>query len=82
MDEYGFSGRLKRLRELRGWTRTQLAKLSGCDFGELCRVERGDKEDVTGDMVRRLGQTFQVSTDYLLGMDAYPVQEPYDVVPR
>jgi transcriptional regulator with XRE-family HTH domain len=62
----------QRLRELRArydWSLHELAARSGVHYITIHRAEKGSTR-ITAPVVMALARTLQVSTDYLLGMDA------------
>jgi transcriptional regulator with XRE-family HTH domain len=62
----------QRLRELRArhdWTLHELAARSGVHYITIHRAEKGSTR-ITAPVVIALAKTLQVTTDYLLGMDA------------
>jgi transcriptional regulator with XRE-family HTH domain len=62
----------QRLRELRArydWTLHELAERSGVHYVTIHRAEKGSTR-ITAPVVIALAKTLQVTTDYLLGVDA------------
>ena len=62
----------QRLRELRArydWTLHELAARSGVHYITIHRAEKGSTR-ITAPVVIALAKTLQVTTDYLLGVDA------------
>lgn len=59
--------RLKHLREIRGYTHTELAELLEVSYPQIYRYEAG-KSDPSGDVISRMANLFNVTTDYLLGI--------------
>lgn len=63
--------RIKRLRKEHRWNQTELGQHIGVSTQVVSNWERNytqpDKEDIY-----KLAQTFQVTTDYLLGLSNYP----------
>ncbi len=62
----------QRLRELRArydWTLQELAERSGVHYITIHRAEKGSTR-ITAPVVIALAKTLQVTTDYLLGVDA------------
>ena len=62
----------QRLRELRArydWTLHELADRSGVHYITIHRAEKGSTR-ITAPVVIALAKTLQVTTDYLLGVDA------------
>lgn len=61
--------RIKKLRELKGMTQTELAKQLGITRSSVNAWEMGISVPSTQYVVE-LSQLFKVSTDYILGVDA------------
>jgi transcriptional regulator with XRE-family HTH domain len=62
----------QRLRELRArydWSLQELAERSGVHYVTIHRAEKGSTR-ITAPVVIALAKSLQVTTDYLLGMDA------------
>jgi transcriptional regulator with XRE-family HTH domain len=62
----------QRLRELRArydWSLHELAERSGVHYITIHRAEKGSTR-ITAPVVIALAKTLQVTTDYLLGVDA------------
>jgi len=59
--------RLKKLRESRRMTHAELAELLGLGVRQISRYESG-VNDPTGDVLIKIAEVFNVSTDYLLGI--------------
>ena len=66
--EYKFAQRLKELRAEKNLSMVQLAKLMGITDGSICRWENG-KHDIKGEQLFKLAQIFNVSMDYLAGLE-------------
>jgi transcriptional regulator with XRE-family HTH domain len=67
----------QRLRELRArydWTLQELAERSGVHYVTIHRAEKGSTR-ITAPVVIALAKALQVTTDYLLGVDAESAQE-------
>ncbi len=60
--------RLKELREEKGLSMQALSKIIGISDSSLGRWER-DEGDITGDNLIILAKFFNVTTDYLLGIE-------------
>ncbi|KAA0766434.1 helix-turn-helix domain-containing protein [Bacillus sp. SH5-2] len=75
--------RLKKLRESRGLTHTQVAEYLGITRQAYTNYENGDREIKT-ETLRKLVDFFNTSADYLLGTTDDPssstsnVEKPYD----
>ena len=71
-----------RIRELRTrdkLTQAELAKRIGISPSTLGRIEKGEIESTGSDILMKLAETFQVSTDFLLGITCYPDKKNYAV---
>lgn len=62
--------RLRMLRAKHDWTLDELAQRAQVGRVTIHRAERGS-ERITAPVIMRLARTFDVTTDYLLGMDAF-----------
>ncbi|MED0672126.1 helix-turn-helix transcriptional regulator [Aneurinibacillus aneurinilyticus] len=60
--------RVKRLREKKGWTQRDFAKKLGISNSVLSRVENGEKKNVEDYLIKRLAETLDTSSDYLLDL--------------
>jgi transcriptional regulator with XRE-family HTH domain len=60
-------GRIKELRERRGWSQSELARRAHVRQALLSALETGRQPDTTGSVLRRLARTLGVSIDYLVG---------------
>ncbi|HGH7180705.1 helix-turn-helix domain-containing protein [Bacillus luti] len=75
--------RLKKLRESRGLTHTQVAEYLGITRQAYTNYENGDREIKT-ETLRKLVDFFNTSADYLLGTTDDPssstsnIEKPYD----
>jgi transcriptional regulator with XRE-family HTH domain len=63
--------RFREIREKRGLSKRQLAKLSGFQEMQILRYESGENDPSTENL-KRLAQILKVSTDYLLGISDDP----------
>ena len=63
--------RLKHLREGKNYTHQELANLLGVGYAQIYRFEAG-KADPGSDVLALMASMFNVSTDYLLGIDDDP----------
>jgi transcriptional regulator with XRE-family HTH domain len=59
--------RLKQLREARQYTHAELAALLDVGYAQINRYEAG-RTTPAGDVIVRIAEVFNVSTDYLLGL--------------
>ena len=60
--------RIKALRQKKGWSQRELARLAGVRHATLVKLETGMRTETRTDIVRRLAKTLGVTTDYLIGM--------------
>jgi len=61
----GFAQRLRSLRKQKNLSQTELGKLAGLHYTHIGRFERGASRP-SGDTLKRLADTLDVSSDYLL----------------
>ena len=59
--------RLKDLRVEKGWTLDKLAEETGLSKSALGLYETDDKRDISPFAILKLAETYEVTTDYLLG---------------
>jgi SOS-response transcriptional repressor LexA len=65
--EAGMLGKtIKSLRENRGWSIYRLAELAGVDKGQLAKLERGSKANLTLETLNKLALALGVAADQLL----------------
>ena len=60
--------RIKRQREKRGWTQTELAELASVNQALISRLESKTSASTNSDVLKRLAQVLGCTTDYLVGM--------------
>lgn len=60
--------RIRDLREMRFWTKRELAARLGISESQLSRIERGKTAKVSSDILIGLANEFDVSSDYILGL--------------
>ena len=63
-----FRQRLQALREKKRISRSVLSELCGLSPDSVRRYERGESEPSMGSLIQ-IAEFFEVSTDYLLGID-------------
>jgi transcriptional regulator with XRE-family HTH domain len=75
--------RLRELRLSQNYTHEQLAKLMDLGIRQVARYESGHN-DPTGEVIARIADVFNVSTDYLLGRtdDPKPCNQAADLTPQ
>lgn len=71
--------RIRELRKRDKLTQAELAKRIGISPSTLGRIEKGEIESTGTDILMKLAETFQVSTDFLLGITCYPDKKNYAV---
>lgn len=71
--------RLAELREQRGLTREELAGRVGVSTSTLSRLESGQIQKFSDEMLTALAKEFEVSTDFLLGLTNIPDRKNYDI---
>jgi|RhiMethySRZTD1v2_1073278.scaffolds.fasta_scaffold655966_3 transcriptional regulator with XRE-family HTH domain len=63
-----FGERLKRIREQRGWSPSELAERSGVPYETIYRVERGTHQEPRVSIAAKLARALGVSLDVLAGV--------------
>lgn len=63
--------RLRKLRQMKGYTHAELAELLDLSVRQINRYE-SNQSDPAGDIVARIAEVFNVSSDYLLGLSNDP----------
>ena len=71
--------RIKYLREQKEMSQSDLAKRIGIDASRLSRIENGEIQKVSDDVVLAIAQIFEVSTDFLLGVTDDPVPSNFHI---
>ena len=71
--------RLAELREQRGLTREELAERVGVSTSTLSRLESGQIQKFSDEMLTALAREFDVSTDFLLGLTNIPDRMNNDI---
>jgi len=66
------SKRLKEIREEKGLSQRELAKLLNIDKSTVAKYETGERSP-DADMIVKLADFFDVSTDFLLGRKEYKI---------
>ena len=61
-----FRERLKKARELRGWSQAELGEKAGMPGSSIAHFETGTRKP-SFESLRRLANALQITTDYLLG---------------
>ncbi|MBO5454420.1 MAG: helix-turn-helix transcriptional regulator [Clostridia bacterium] len=63
--------RLKELRKSRGLTQKSIADIFNLDTSSICKYESGQATPPS-DIVKKFAEFFQVTTDYIYGLDDNP----------
>lgn len=71
--------RIKYLRQQKDMSQSDLAKRIGIDASRLSRIENGEIQKVSDDVVLAIAQIFEVSTDFLLGATDDPVPSNFHI---
>lgn len=71
--------RITQLREERDWKKTELARRLGISHSQVSRIESGETETLSSDILIRLAEVFDVSADYLLGLTDVRTKKNLDV---
>ena len=72
--------RITKLREEHDWKKTELARRLGISHSQVSRIESGETGTPSSDILIRLAEVFDVSTDYLLGLTDVRTKKNLDVV--
>ena len=72
MSTMELSKRLKEIREEKGLSQRELAKLLNIDKSTVAKYETGERSP-DADMIVQLADFFDVSTDFLLGRKEYKI---------
>ena len=71
--------RITELREEHDWKKTELARRLGISHSQVSRIESGETETLSSDILIRLAEVFDVSADYLLGLTDMRTKKNLDV---
>jgi transcriptional regulator with XRE-family HTH domain len=71
-----FGRRLRRKRQMMGWSQRELAQRVGMPQGQLSRIERGDFQLIQLWLVRQLLEALRTSPDFLFGYSDDPGEVP------
>ena len=71
--------RLTELREQRGLTKEELAERVGVSTSTLSRLENGQIQKFSDEVLTALVREFNVSADFLLGLTNIPDRKNYDI---
>ena len=71
--------RIGDLRTSRGWSQKKLSEITGIVTSQLSRIENGNIENISSDILIKLANAFGVSSDYILGLTTVSVRKSYDI---
>ena len=71
--------RITELREEHDWKKTELARRLGISHSQVSRIESGETETLSSDILIRLAEVFDVSADYLLCLTDMRTKKNLDV---
>ena len=71
--------RITELREEHDWKKTELARRLGISHSQVSRIESGETETLSSDILIRLAEVFDVSADYLLGLTDVRTKKNLDI---
>ena len=71
--------RITGLREREDMTLDELAAKIGVNATTLGRIEKGQTQKISSDVLTALAREFNVSSDFLLGLTSIPERKNYDV---
>jgi len=71
--------RIEELRKVRKITQEELAKRIGISKSQLSRIENGETKTLSSNLLIRLADEFDVSSDYILGRSNVQSRRNYDV---
>lgn len=58
-----FSEKIKELREAKGITQGELSRLSGVSVAEICRIEKGERQNPSINLLNKLLSALDVDID-------------------
>ncbi len=67
------------LRTKMGWTKLKLSQITQIPQSQLSRIENGKITHISSDILIKLAKTFNVSTDYILGLTTVRSPKNYDI---
>lgn len=65
------SDKIKILREEKGLTQGALAKKSGISVAEICRIEKGERQNPSVNLLNKLLYALEVDTDIYLKVTGF-----------
>lgn len=75
--------RIRKLRKEHSMTQSELGEILGVQKSAIAKYENGKVKNIKADTIKKLCDLFDVTTDYLLGLDAEEkVSNKYHDVPK
>jgi transcriptional regulator with XRE-family HTH domain len=71
--------RIGDIRVSKGYSQKELADMIGVAPSQLSRIEHGETQHISSDILINLSKALGVSTDYILGLTTISVQKSYDI---
>jgi len=71
--------RIGDLRTSKGISQIELSKMIGLAPSQLSRIENGETQRISSDILIKLAKALNVSTDYILGFTTISVPKSYDI---
>lgn len=78
MEKKPIHHRIIDLREKKDWSQTRLAKEMGISKSTMSKIENGTRK-VSSEELIKLARIFEVTTDYLLGLNDYPFEPTQNI---
>ena len=71
--------RIGDLRTNKGWSKKKLAEILDIEPSQISRIESGETQNVSNDILIRMAKAFRVSTDYILGLTTVSTPKSYEI---
>jgi transcriptional regulator with XRE-family HTH domain len=71
--------RIGDLRSCKGLSQKELSKLIEVAPSQMSRIESGETQKISSDIIIKLAKVFGVSTDYILGLTTLSIPKNYDI---
>lgn len=71
MKEKSLSEKIKSLRESKGLTQGSLSRLSGVSVAEICRIEKGERQNPSINLLNKLLKSLEVDTETYLDVTGF-----------
>jgi len=71
--------RIGDLRTSKGISQIELSKMIGLAPSQLGRIEKGETQRISSDILIKLAKALNVSTDYILWLTTISVPKSYDI---